>query len=368
MLNKIPLSESIISIDLKTTFSSIDIGVVAEFEKSLEAYYEGKKSVLALNSGTSAIHLALILSGVAEGDEVLCQSLTYVATINPIIYQNATPVFIDSENDTWNMCPIQLERAIKDRILKGKKPKAIIFVHLYGMPAKIEEIVRISRKYNIPLIEDAAEALGATYKGRKCGSFGDFAILSFNNNKIVSTLGGGALICNTTKEKEKAFFYATQAKEKESHYEHTKIGYNYRMNSLGALIGITQLKELKNYIRKRRTINDFYKAYFINFKEVYFLKEPSSDFVSNHWLSCILIKVKDVETKKLKLLTFLKNNHIEARFLWKPMHLQPVFKDFPFYGAEVAENLFLHGLCLPSGSTLNKNDLIRISECIKKFL
>ena len=368
MQHKIPLSESHIDIDLKTSFSSIDIDVVAEFEKSLEKYYDYKKSVLAVNSGTSAIHLALILSGVAKGDEVLCQSLTYVATINPIIYQNATPIFIDSEQDTWNMCPIQLERAIKDRILKGKKPKAIIFVHLYGMPAKIDEIIAISRKYNIILIEDAAEALGAEYKGKKCGTFGDFGILSFNNNKIVSTLGGGALICNTEIEKEKAFFHATQAKENERHYEHKVIGYNYRMNSLGALIGITQLKNLKAYLKKRRIINDFYKESFKNFSGVFFLKEHSASIVSNHWLSCILLEVEEVAVTKHKLLDVLKKNNIEIRFLWKPMHLQPVFKEYPYYGGEIAENLFQKGICLPSGSTLLKNDFIRISECIKKFL
>ncbi|MDN3619159.1 DegT/DnrJ/EryC1/StrS family aminotransferase [Polaribacter undariae] len=368
MQHKIPLSESLIDIDLKTSFSSIDIDVVAEFEKSLESFYEDQKSVLAVNSGTSAIHLALILSGVEKGDEVLCQSLTYVATINPIIYQNANPIFIDSENDTWNMCPIQLEYAIIDRILKGKKPKAIVFVHLYGMPAKIDEIVAISRKYNIILIEDAAEALGAVYKGKKCGAFGDFGILSFNNNKIVSTLGGGALICNTGVEKEKAFFYATQAKEKERHYEHKLIGYNYRMNSLGALIGITQLKKLDAYLKKRRAINGFYKESFNNFSEVLFLKEPSVDFVSNHWLSCVLLDLKEVTVIKCKLMDVLKENNIEVRFLWKPMHLQPIFKEYPYYGGKVAENLFQKGLCLPSGSTIIKNDLNRISECIKKFL
>ncbi|WP_341221443.1 DegT/DnrJ/EryC1/StrS family aminotransferase [Polaribacter atrinae] len=368
MHDKIPLSESRINIDLNTSFSSIDTGMVEKFEKSLEEYYGHQKSILALNSGTSAIHLALILCGVEEGDEVLCQSLTYVATINPIIYQKGSPVFIDSEKDTWNMCPIQLELAIQDRILKGKKPKAIIFVHLYGMPAKIDEIVCIARKYNIMLIEDAAEALGAEYKGKKCGSFGDFAVLSFNNNKIVTTLGGGALICNTKAEKEKAFFYATQAKEKESHYEHKEIGYNYRMNSAGALIGLSQLKKIKEYLQKRRAINDFYKDYFKEFSGVCFLKETLLDVTSNHWLSCFYFDHKVVDVDKYELMEFFKKNRIEVRFLWKPMHLQPVFKDFPYYGDKIAESLFLNGLCLPSGSNLIKNDLKRISESIKKFL
>ncbi|QVY67321.1 aminotransferase class I/II-fold pyridoxal phosphate-dependent enzyme [Polaribacter sp. Q13] len=368
MQNKIPLSESIINIDLKTNFSSIGTDDVKNFENSLEAYYEHQKRVVAVNSGTSAIHLALILSGVEKGDEVLCQSLTYIATASPILYQKAIPIFIDSEKETWNMCPDQLELAIKDRILKGKKPKAIIFVHLYGMPAKVDEIVRISRKYNITLIEDAAEALGAEYKGKKCGTFGDFGILSFNNNKIVSTLGGGALICNTEKEKEKAFFYATQAKEKENYYEHKVLGYNYRMNSLGARLGVSQLKKLPEYLKKRRAINDFYKDYFKRFFRVQLLKEPSASFVSNYWLSCILFELEGVGDSTTKIMTLLRENNIESRLLWKPMHLQPLFKNHPYYGGKVAENLFKKGLCLPSGSNLEKNDLLRISESIKNFL
>lgn len=368
MQNKIPLSEANINIDLKTTFSSIDTNVVQEFEKSLEGYFKGNKKIVAVNSGTSAIHLALILSGVKEGDEVLCQSLTYVATANPILYQKATPVFIDSESHTWNICPEQLELAIKDRIGKGKKPKAIIFVHLYGMPAKVDEIVRISRKYNITLIEDAAEALGAEYKGKKCGAFGDFGILSFNNNKIVTTLGGGALICNTAAEKEKAFFYATQAKEKENHYQHKSLGYNYRMNSIGARLGVSELKKLKKYLKKRHAINDFYRASFKSISEVFFLKESSGFFKSNYWLSCVLFQQEGKDDSALKIMELLKKKNIESRLLWKPMHLQPLFMNYPYYGAKVAENLFKKGLCLPSGSNLNKNDLLRISETIKKFL
>jgi dTDP-4-amino-4,6-dideoxygalactose transaminase len=236
------------------------------------------------------------------------------------------------------------------------------------MPAKIDEIVCIARKYNITLIEDAAEALGAEYKGKKCGAFGDFGILSFNNNKIVTTLGGGALICNTEKEKEKVLFYATQAKEKESHYEHKEIGYKYRMNAAGALIGVSQLKKLKKYLQKRRAINIFYKDYFKDFSEVCFLKETSLDVYSNHWLSCFYFDNKLVDFDKYELMERFKKNKIEVRFIWKPMHLQPVFKDFPYYGGQIAEGLFQNGLCLPSGSNLKKNDLKRISESIKKFL
>lgn len=365
---KIPLSESTIAIDLKTAFSSVSSAFVEEFEESLEQFYHKEKSIVALNSGTSAIHLALILSGVKEGDEVLCQSLTYVATVNPIRYQKATPVFIDSEKDTWNMCPVQLECAIKDRILKGKKPKAIIFVNLYGMPAKIDEIVSIAKKYHIILIEDAAEALGAEYKGQKCGTFGDFGILSFNNNKIISTLGGGALICKTAQDKQKAIFYATQAKENEIHYEHKEVGYNYRMNSFGAIIGINQLKMLQEYLKRKIEINNFYRDFFINFTNVTILKNYSVDYFSNHWLSCILIEELEGSFGKQKLMLWLKKNNIESRLIWKPMHLQPVFKDYPYYGAKIAENIFKKGLCLPSGTNINKEGLQRITFLINKLM
>ena len=368
MLHKIPLSESTINIDLKTSFSSVDMGFVYQFENTLETYYQKEKKIVALNSGTSAIHLALILSGVKENDEVLCQSFTYVATVNPIIYQKATPVFIDSEMDTWNMCPNQLELAIKDRIAKGKKPKAIIFVHSYGMPAKIDEIIAISNKYNIILIEDAAEALGSEYKGKKCGTFGDFGILSFNNNKIITTLGGGALICKTEEEKQKAVFYATQAKENVNYYKHKEVGYNYRMNSFAAFLGVLEFENLKEYLKKRKYINDFYKNFFMNFNKIAVLKEPSKDFLSNNWLSCILINMKKEVFNNIILMDLLKKENIESRFLWKPMHIQPIFKDYPYYGNKIAENLFKKGICLPSGSNLEKNDLERIINSIKKFL
>ncbi|WP_298881785.1 aminotransferase class I/II-fold pyridoxal phosphate-dependent enzyme [uncultured Polaribacter sp.] len=368
MHHRIPLSNSTISIDFDTKLSSIDKNAINNFESKLEDYYDNDKKIVALNSGTSAIHLALILSGVKKGDEVLCQSFTYIATVNPVIYQNATPIFIDSEKDTWNMCPVLLEEAIKDRISKGKKPKAIIFVHLYGMPAKIDEIVAVAKKHEITLIEDAAEALGSIYKGEKCGSFGDFGILSFNNNKIISTLGGGALICNSKKDKKKAIFYATQAKENKNFYEHKEIGYNYRMNSLAAFIGIKQLGVLEFNINRRREINLYYKQFFSNKNSIRFFQEKDNNYKSNHWLSCILFNDFFNEKNKEKLMFVLSENNIETRSLWKPMHLQPVFKSSPFYGSNICENLFNKGVCLPSGSNLKNDDLKRITLTINNLL
>ncbi|MCL7754801.1 aminotransferase class I/II-fold pyridoxal phosphate-dependent enzyme [Polaribacter sp. Z022] len=368
MQAKIPLSDSTIHLDLKTEISSISKDSIHAFEEVLENYFQADKKIVALNSGTSAIHLALILSGITKGDEVLCQSFTYVATVNPVIYQNATPIFIDSEKETWNMCPIHLEEAIKDRILKGKKPKAIIVVHLYGMPAQMDQIVKISKKYKITLIEDAAEALGSEYKGKKCGTFGDFGIISFNNNKIISTLGGGALICNTEKEKNKAIFYASQSKEKALHYEHKELGYNYRMNTVAAIIGLEQMLLLNENKKRRRAINNYYNHFFKKYNDINVLTEKSNDYSSNHWLSCIKIIGKSAKEKKEKIMLCLENNNIETRSLWKPMHLQPVFKGTPYYGNDISENLFNFGLCLPSGSNL-KNDVLKIiTSSIHKLL
>lgn len=367
MQAKIPLSDSTINLDVTTQVSSISKDSIYNFEEVLELYFHGEKKVVALNSGTSAIHLALILSGVTKGDEVLCQSFTYVASVNPVVYQNATPIFIDSEKDTWNMCPIHLEEAIKDRISKGKKPKAIIIVHSYGMPAKMDEIVTISKKYQITLIEDAAEALGSEYKGKKCGTFGDFGIISFNNNKVISTLGGGALICNSEKVKKRAIFYATQAKEKFKHYEHKVIGYNYRMNAFAAVIGVSQMNNLQVNIKKRREINQFYSAFFNEKKEIKMLTEENTNFFSNHWLSCININGTAFKKTKGKIILELQNKNIESRALWKPMHLQPVFKNLPYYGKSIAEDLFKSGVCLPSGSNLKKDDLKRIISTIDEI-
>ena len=337
------------------------------FEAALENYLGEQSKVAALSSGTAAIHLALILLGVSKGDEVLCQSMTFSASANPIVYQGATPVFIDSEPDTWNMSPEFLEQAIKDRIAKGKKPKAIIAVHLYGMPFKADKILEISKKYTIPLIEDAAEALGSTYKGQKCGTFGDIGILSFNGNKIITTSGGGALVTKNAKVKEQAVFLATQARDQAPHYQHSQIGYNYRLSNICAGIGRGQMQVLDSHVGLRRKMNAFYKDIFINTSGVTVFSEPDNRFFSNHWLSCITISEDATFTSENIRLALLKDD-IEARPLWKPMHLQPVFKDALYFGESVAENLFDSGLCLPSGSNLTKEDKQRITNVLDAFI
>ncbi|CAL2090810.1 DegT/DnrJ/EryC1/StrS family aminotransferase [Tenacibaculum sp. 190524A05c] len=338
------------------------------FEKDLEEYIRENSSVACLVSGTSALHLALILSGVGYNDEVLCQSITFSASANPIVYQGAKPVFIDSEKETWNMCPEFLEEAIKDRIAKGKKPKAIILVHLYGMPAKMDEIVSIAHKYDVKLIEDAAEALGSSYKGQKCGTFGDFGILSFNGNKIITTSGGGALVCNTEEEKKKAVFLATQARDNAPHYQHSHIGYNYRMSNITAGIGRGQMEVLDKHIGYRRANNDFYKEVFKDVEGVDVFTEPSSDYYSNHWLSSILVDPIRTGFSREDLRLSMLEDNIESRPLWKPMHMQPVFKDCLYYGSNVSEKLFDDGLCLPSGSNLTQGDKERIKLSIQKLL
>lgn len=341
---------------------------ITEFEKKLEIYLGGSNSVALVSSGTAAIHLALILSGVKQDDEVICQSFTFSASANPILYLGATPIFIDSELDTWNMCPFHLEKAIQDRIAKGNKPKAIIIVHLYGMPAKIQEIVLIAKKYDIKLIEDAAEALGASFNGKKCGTFGDYGILSFNGNKIITGSGGGALICKTKVDKERAIFFATQAKDAAPHYEHSEIGYNYRISNVIAGIGRGQMDVLDEHIGLRKKNNDFYKKIFKEIKGVIVFKTHNSNYISNHWLSCILIDEKIAEFTKEDLRLQLQSDDIESRSLWKPMHLQPVFSKFKFYGCFVSEQLFDNGLCLPSGSNLTNSDKQRIKKAIYKVL
>ncbi|CAL2105889.1 putative pyridoxal phosphate-dependent aminotransferase EpsN [Tenacibaculum sp. 190524A02b] len=338
------------------------------FEKDLENYVGENSKVACLVSGTSALHLALILSGVTNGDEVLCQSMTFSASANPIVYQGAAPIFIDSEQDTWNMCPVALEKAIKDCIWKGKKPKAIIVVHLYGMPAKMDEIKVIAEEYNIALIEDAAEALGSTYKGQKCGTFGDFGILSFNGNKIITTSGGGALVCNNEDDKQKAIFLATQARDNAPHYQHSEIGYNYRMSNITAGIGRGQMEVLDKHIGFRRANNEFYKDLFLNVEGIRVLTEPNLDYYSNHWLTSILVDEKVTGFSREDLRLKMLEDNIESRPLWKPMHLQPVFKDCEYYGTTVSEQLFKKGLCLPSGSNLTDEDRERIKISINKLL
>ena len=339
------------------------------FEQDLKAYLNTKNEVVALSSGTAAIHLALILSGVIAGDTVVCQSMTFSASANPIKYQGATPVFIDSEMDTWNMCPKALEEAIKSLVLKGNKPKAIIVVHLFGMPAKIDEISAIAKKYKISLIEDAAEALGSSYKGQKCGSFGDFGILSFNGNKIITTSGGGALICKTKEIKQRAIFLATQARDKAPHYQHSELGYNYRMSNVLAGIGRGQMEVLDKHIACRRANNKFYNEELFNTIDgIIVFKEPNENYFSNHWLTCILIDESKTGFSREALRLFLLEKNIESRQLWKPMHLQPVFNDCNYYGNTISQTLFEKGLCLPSGSNLSTIDLKRIKSSIDVFL
>lgn len=339
---------------------------VDSFEKDLEHFLNADVKVAALSAGTAALHLALIECGVGYGDEVICQSMTFSASANPIAYCGATPVFIDSEKDTWNMCPNALQEAVEDRIAKGKKPKAIIVVHLYGMPAKMDEILAIAKKYQIPVVEDAAEALGSTYKGKACGTFGRFGILSFNGNKIITTSGGGALVCHTQEDKDKAVFLSTQARDNAPHYQHSHIGYNYRMSNIVAGIGRGQMEVLANRVEARRSINKFYQDLFADIDGVTVFVEPTSDYYSNHWLSAIIIDETITGKSREDLrLAFLEDN-IESRPLWKPMHLQPVFADAPYYGGDVAEKLFDNGLCLPSGSNLTAEERARIASKIKE--
>jgi len=334
-----------------------------KFEEKLSEISEGKY-VAAVSSGTSAIHLSLILLGVKNGDEVICSSFTFSASANPIVYQGANPIFVDSELDTWNMNPEFLELAIKDRIKKGKKPKAIILVHLYGMPAKMNEILEIANKYDIPIIEDAAEALGSTYFGKPLGCLSDFGVYSFNGNKIITTSGGGALVSGNSEMINKAKFLATQARDDAPHYEHTHIGYNYRLSNVSASIGLGQLEVLKDRVNKRRDIFNFYKTSLSTMKEISFLEEIEGCY-SNRWLTTILIS-EDSRISNNKLRLFLESDNIESRPLWKPMHMQPIFKQYPYYGGTNSEYLFKYGLCLPSGSNLSSEDLSRIINKIKQ--
>lgn len=340
---------------------------VGGFEKDLKNYLNQDVEVAALSSGTAALHLALIILGIKQGDEVLCQSLTFSASANPIVYVGATPVFIDSEPETWNMCPNSLEIAIKDRLAKGKLPKAIIVVHLYGMPAKMNEIIEVAQKYNIPVIEDAAEALGSSYQGRKCGTFGLMSILSFNGNKIITTSGGGALVCNTLEQKNKAVFLSTQARENAPHYQHSQIGYNYRMSNISAGIGRGQMEVLDKRVEARRNNHFFYVNLFQEIEGVTVFSEPNEDFYSNHWLSAITVDESITGWSNHDLRLQFRNEKIESRPLWKPMHLQPVFENSIYYGNSVAEDLFNKGLCLPSGSNLTEEQKNRIKEVVLKM-
>ena len=336
-------------------------------EKDLENYLGNQAQVGALSSGTAAIHLGLILLGVQAGDEVICQSMTFSASANPILYLGATPIFVDSEKETWNICPIALELAIQGRINKGKTPKAIIAVHLYGVPYQIEAVRAVADKYQISILEDSAEALGSKYKGQKCGTFGDIGILSFNGNKIITTSGGGAIVTRTKEQKEKAIFYATQARDNAPHYQHSHVGYNYRMSNICAGIGRGQMKVLDKHVLLRRKMHDFYVEVFAAIPGVTVFTVPSEDYFANYWLSALTIdpiQTNGITRETLRLAFEVEN--IESRPLWKPMHLQPIFANYPYYGANIAETLFETGLCLPSGSNLTEEDRNRIETIIKQ--
>lgn len=328
--------------------------------------YTGSKYAAALSAGTAAIHLALVMAGVKAGDEVICQSMTFSASANPIAYLGAIPIFIDSEKDTWNMDPEKLREAIKDRYSKGKKPKAIIPVHLYGMPAKMVEINAIAEEYDIPVIEDAAEALGSTLNGKAMGTFGDMGILSFNGNKIITTSGGGALISDKEDYITQARFLATQARDDAPHYEHSHIGYNYRMSNICAGIGRGQMEVLDNRVAQRRKNFEFYKDQLGEIERVTFQNEPEG-YYSNRWLSTVLIDPLKSGTNREEIRLHLEKDDIESRPLWKPMHMQPVFSGTPYYGSGISEELFANGLCLPSGSNLTEEDLARVVSKIKEL-
>mgnify|MGYP005989610747 FL=1 len=375
-MKKIKLSNSHLSnLELKYISKAIDSNEVSTygenlflFENELENYLGNNHHVTATVSGTSAIHLALILAGVKRNDEVICQSFTFAATVNPILYLRAVPIFIDSCKDNLNMCPFQLEIAIKESLIKGKKPKAVIVVHSYGMPAKMDEIISVCKKYEIKLIEDAAAALGAQYKGGKCGALGDFGVFSFNGNKIITTGAGGALVCKSIEDKKRAIFLSTQAKEDKVFYEHKEVGYNYRMSNINASIGRGQIHYLEQRIKLRKRNHLFYQSFFEKIKglDIFSIKDPSIG--TNYWLNCINVTKKQTGFSNENLRVKLKEDNIESRFLWKPMHLQPIFKNYPYYGGNVSEKLFKSGLCLPSGSDLSLNDLNKITESIDKIL
>ena len=339
---------------------------VNAFEELLSDYIGEDKKVVALISGTAALHLALLQLGIGAGDDVICQSFTFAASANPIMYVGATPVFIDSEPESWNMDPALLEKAIVDRMaVTGKKPKAIMPVHLYGMPANMEAITEIANRYAIPIVEDAAEALGSTFDNRSCGTFGEFACLSFNGNKIITTSGGGALVCNNDDQVSKTKFYATQARDEAPHYQHSEIGYNYRLSNICAGIGRGQMEILPNHIARRREINTIYKALLADVPGIAFLEEPDSRYFSNHWLTCITVDSAKAGFSREQLCKAMSEENIETRPLWKPMHLQPVFADAPYYGNGVAEKLFDNGMCLPSSPVLSNEDLERVVDVIK---
>ncbi len=334
------------------------------FENDISTYLGNNNYVAALISGTAALHIGLVLLGIKPGDEVLCQTMTFSATANAISYVGAIPVFVGSDAETWNMDPQKLEDTIKIRIALGKKPKAILPVHLYGMPAKMNEIIEISQRYDIPILEDAAESLGSSINKRKCGDFGDISVLSFNGNKIITTSGGGALVSKNEELVKHARFLSSQARDEAPHYQHTHIGYNYRLSNLCAGVGRGQMEVLEKRIEQRRYNYDFYKKNLQEIDGILFLDEPNGYF-SNRWLTTILIDSKRTGFSREDLRLEFEKDNIESRPLWKPMHLQPIFKSHPFYGCDLSEFVFENGLCLPSGSNLTDEDLLRICNLVK---
>jgi len=337
---------------------------IRNFERKLSTLSRNF-NIAVLSSGTAAIHLALILAGVQKDDNVICSSFTFSASANPIKYLGANPIFIDSEKESWNMCPELLTKAIKEAVKNNKKPKAIVLVHLYGMPAKLDEIIAVANRFEIPIIEDAAEALGSKYKNQQLGTFTDFGIYSFNGNKIITTSAGGALVCKNKKLIEKAKFLATQARDDAYHYEHSEVGYNYRMSNVCAAIGVGQLEFLSDRVNRKREIFNFYKNELSSIKEISFFEEFKGSF-SNYWLTTILLEENSaIDREQLRL--HLGKDNIESRPLWKPMHLQPVFKGCKSYVNGVSEDLFNRGLCLPSGTSMTEEDLKRIVRKVKEL-
>ncbi|MCD8292012.1 MAG: aminotransferase class I/II-fold pyridoxal phosphate-dependent enzyme [Prevotella sp.] len=342
---------------------------VDAFEKQLEAFLGNGRYVAAVSSGTAAIHLALVLLGIGKGDEVICSSMTFAATANPIVYQGAEPIFIDSEPKTWNMSPELLEQAINERQrITGRVPKAIVLAHLYGMPAMMDEIMEIANSYSIPIVEDAAEAMGSEYDGKRCGTFGDYGILSFNGNKMITTSGGGALICPTEDAKRRALFYATQAKEPFPYYQHEHIGYNYRMSNICAGIGRGQMEVVEEHIAHHRKLALLYQEHLSDVEGITIHINPTDKHKSNYWLNTILIDPKQTGVDYTTIQKHLETEGIESRPLWKPMHLQPVYQNAPCYVNGVSEKLFSMGLCLPSGPCVSESDAIKIVNEIKKCI
>lgn len=341
---------------------------VNEFERRLENYLD-HKNVVALSAGTAAIHLGLVLAGVKKDDEVICQSLTFAASCNPIVYAGAHPVFVDSEPDTWNISPTILEEAIIDRKrITGRYPAAIVVVHLYGMPAKMDEILSIARRYDIPVIEDAAEALGSEYKGRKCGTLGQYGILSFNGNKIITTSGGGALICPDAESAQRAKFLSTQAREDKPYYYHTVIGYNYRLSNVSAAIGCAQAEELLWRVARRRDIHNIYADALSDVPGIKVHNEPSDFMKSNFWLTTVTFDNSVISRTPDDIRTLLLKKDIETRLIWRPMHMQPVYRQAPYYGGNCSESIFNTGLCLPSGTTLTDSDIETVVRTLKESL